>query len=59
VWVKSEGRLDAAKVDLSGPDPKPSFSTAARWRNIFYMLFRRKIGRSRARFAAKAAAYGG
>jgi hypothetical protein len=21
VWVKSEGRLDAAKVDLSGPDP--------------------------------------
>jgi hypothetical protein len=23
VWVKSEGRLDAAKVDLSGPDPSP------------------------------------
>jgi hypothetical protein len=22
IWVKSEGRLDAAKVDLSGPDPK-------------------------------------
>jgi hypothetical protein len=23
IWIKSEGRLDAAKVDLSCPDPSP------------------------------------